>query len=380
MSGGLSGLAPSRGASAAKSRGSLPPSAPLPCGAPPRPAGGGHARRSLASAGLKGREKSVLSRFRCGVSEKRSITTARASPSEREALWSLNSCPARVSGPTFVRRTPLRRHGLDPRRRKSSIIARPFEAGSSCSQWTTFSMTTSKPPWPSTVSQSVRVMAWRNMRTSFPSSPMSPAGQGTGRIVAARATVFRPGHSFCVKAGSLSMALPYGPPASDGVHKCPNNQSLVPIQDLDSADPDSIRLLLLPQPWRGGGGCEGTSWSGIGTRMRSRSPEEEGAGPGALPVAGRGQRGRSATRNKGEPAYPMSDIGAGEGLRPFEPRLRGSSPVVPHHPRRGVSGKLSTTTARAPPSERKALAWFKARATWTRHRVFWWRVGLSTPP
>ena len=118
------------------------------------------------------------------------------------------------------------------------------------------------------------------------------------------------------------MALPYGPPATDVVHKYPNNQSLVPIQGLDSADPDSIRLLLLPQPWRRGGGCEGTSPPGIGTRMRSRSPEEEGAGPGALPVAGRGQRGRSATRNKGEPAYPMSYIGAGEGLRPFEPPSR----------------------------------------------------------
>ena len=32
-----------------------------------------------------------------------------------------------------------------------------------------------------------------------------------------------------------------------------------------------------------------------GTRMRSRSLEEEGAGPGALPVAGRGQRGRRRT-------------------------------------------------------------------------------------
>ena len=243
MSGGLSGLAPSRGASAAKSPGSLPPPAPLPCGAPPRPAGGGHARRSLASAGLKGREKSVLSRFQCGVSEKRSITTARASPSEREALWSLNSCPARVSGPPFVRRTPLRRHVLDPARRKSSIIARASEAGVSCSQWTTFSMTTSRLPWPSTVSQSVRVMAWRNMRTSFPSSPMSPAGQGTGPIVAARASVFRHGQLLARQGRESSIALPYGPPASDVVHKCPNNQSLVPIQGLDSADPDSIRLL-----------------------------------------------------------------------------------------------------------------------------------------
>ena len=87
VSGGLSGLAPSRGALAAKNPGSLPPPAPLLCGAPPRPAGGGHVRRSLASVGVKGRWKSVLSRLQCGISEKRSTTTARASPSERVALW-----------------------------------------------------------------------------------------------------------------------------------------------------------------------------------------------------------------------------------------------------------------------------------------------------
>ena len=145
----------------------------------------------------------------------------------------------------------------------------------------------------------------------------------------------RPGHwpdrcglAIRLQAGSLSIPLLYGPPASGVIHKYPNNQSLVPIQGLDSTDPDSIGLLLLPQPWRGGGGCEGTSPPGIGTRMRSRSPEEEGAGPGALPVAGRGQRGRSATRSKGEPAYPVSYTGAGEGLRPFEPRLAGSPPFL----------------------------------------------------
>ena len=57
-----------------------------------------------------------------------------------------------VSHPPFVRWPPIRRHVLDPRRRKSSIISRPFEAGFSCSYWTIFSMTTSKPPWRSTVS------------------------------------------------------------------------------------------------------------------------------------------------------------------------------------------------------------------------------------
>ena len=78
----------------------------------------------------------------------------------------------------------------------------------------------------------------------------------------------------------------------------------------------------------------------------------------------------TATRNKGEPAYPMSYIGAGEGLRPFEPRPGEALPWFPHHPRRGVSGMLSTTTARGSPSERKALWLSKSRATWTRHRGF----------
>ena len=46
----------------------------------------------------------------------------------------------------------LRRHGRDPRRRKSSIMSRPLAAGFCWSYWTIFSVTTSKPPWPSTVS------------------------------------------------------------------------------------------------------------------------------------------------------------------------------------------------------------------------------------
>ena len=35
-----------------------------------------------------------------------------------------------------------------------------------------------------------------------------------------------------------------------------------------------------------------------------------------------------------------------------------------------ATGKLSTTTARAPPSERKALGWLKSLATPVRHRGF----------
>ena len=76
------------------------------------------------------------------------------------------------------------------------------------------------------------------------------------------------------------MAGPYVPPASPVVHKYPNNQSLVPNQGLDSADPDSyhcccfhslgeveeevVREPHLPES---------------GPAMRSGSPEEEGRNP-----------------------------------------------------------------------------------------------------
>ena len=68
----------------------------------------------------------------------------------------------------------------------------------------------------------------------------------------------------------------------------------------------------------------------------------------------------------------MSYIGAGEGLRPFEPPTAGSPPLAPSSPPPLPLpwGKLSTTTARAPPSERKALAWLNACATYVRHRGF----------
>ena len=62
------------------------------------------------------------------------------------------TCATSVRHPPFVRWSPIRRHVLDPRRRKSSIISRPLEAGFSCSHWTIFSMTTSRLAWRSTVS------------------------------------------------------------------------------------------------------------------------------------------------------------------------------------------------------------------------------------
>ena len=215
------------------------------------------------------------------------------------------------------------------------------------------------------------------------------------------------------------MAGPYGPRVSDVVHKYLNNQPLVPNQGLDSADPDSIPWLWLPQPCRRGGGCEGTSPSGIGTRHGvavpgrggSGSRRDSGSGTGAQPEsarrARRGSGAGAATRSKGEPAYPMSYIGAGEGLRPFEPPTGESAPLAPPSPpplpplppppvRRhdapcegvdtrclhptglypggggqsvptcvhcGFPGTAWTTTARNAPSESGALGLLKGRAT-----------------
>ncbi len=95
-------------------------------------------------------------RVQCGCPGTAWTTTARASPSESGALGLLKgratSCATSVRHPPFVRWSPIRRHVLDPRRRKSSIMSRPLEAGFSCSPRTIFSMTTSRLAWRSTVS------------------------------------------------------------------------------------------------------------------------------------------------------------------------------------------------------------------------------------
>ena len=100
--------------------------------------------------------QSVSTRVQCGFPGTAWTTTARASPSESGALGLLKgratSCATYVRHPPFVSGPPIRRHVLDPRRRKSSIIPRPFEAGFSCSPCTIFSMTTSRLAWRSTVS------------------------------------------------------------------------------------------------------------------------------------------------------------------------------------------------------------------------------------
>ena len=118
--------------------------------------GGGHAMPAPHGALPHRMWQSVPNRFQCGFPGTTWTTTARAAPSESGALGLLKgratSCATSVRHPPLVSGPPIRRHVLDPRRRKSSIIPRPLEAGFSCSHWTIFSMTTSRLAWRSTVS------------------------------------------------------------------------------------------------------------------------------------------------------------------------------------------------------------------------------------
>ena len=148
----LPGAAP-----AAKNRGSLPPLPPPPVWRHDAACEGVdtrcRCRRGLYPIGFG---QSVPTRIQYGFPGTAWTTTARASPSESGALGLLKgratTCATSVRHPPFVSGPPIRRHVLDPRRRKSSIMSRPFEAGFSCSHWTIFSMTTARPAWRSTVS------------------------------------------------------------------------------------------------------------------------------------------------------------------------------------------------------------------------------------
>ena len=108
---------------------------------------------------------------------KLSTTTARTPPSERKTLGWLKSRATPVRHQGFLGDALVRLHRLDPRRRKSSIISRPLEAGFSCSHWSIFSMTTSKPPWCSTVSQSASAIACRRPATPVATAPLSRDAQ-----------------------------------------------------------------------------------------------------------------------------------------------------------------------------------------------------------
>ena len=131
------------------------------------------------------------------------------------------------------------------------------------------------------------------------------------------------------------MAGPYRPRASDVFHKYLNNQSFVPSQGLDSADLDSYHMLLLPQLWSGGGGgCEGTSPSGIGTRHAVALPGRGGSGSRrATAPCEAGTAGPAPQRVvPGSQPTQCNTLGLARGSGPFEPPTGGTPPCPPSSP------------------------------------------------
>ena len=122
-----------RGASAVKNAGSLPPLAPLSCGAPPRRARGdgqGTASfRFVASDAGNPCCHASDAVFRGSPKPQRPGLR----PLREKRLWLSRVCTIQVNNLVSVEYSPIRRHLLDPQRRKSSIIPRPFDTGPSCS-------------------------------------------------------------------------------------------------------------------------------------------------------------------------------------------------------------------------------------------------------
>ena len=116
-------------------KGGFAPSTSSPSRAAPRRAvrGGGHAGRRPTALYRGGLGESVSTHVQCGFPGTALTTAARAAPYDSAVLWLPNACTTCMRHPTLVRWPAIRRHGRAPRRRKSSIILRPLEAGSSCS-------------------------------------------------------------------------------------------------------------------------------------------------------------------------------------------------------------------------------------------------------
>ena len=64
----------------------------------------------------------------CGLPGKACTTTARAPPSESVDSWLSRACTIQVNNLVCVAYSPIRRHELAPRRRKSSINSLPLDA------------------------------------------------------------------------------------------------------------------------------------------------------------------------------------------------------------------------------------------------------------
>ena len=107
--------------------GALPPPSPVSCGAPGEAGTRGAQLRYVCR---RGRGESVPTRVQYGFPGKAPTTAARTGPSESGALGLLKSRATFVRHQAFVSGALIRRHGLDPRRRKLSIHPAPAEAAS----------------------------------------------------------------------------------------------------------------------------------------------------------------------------------------------------------------------------------------------------------
>ena len=138
---------PPRCRTSGQKRGVAPSTIP-PSRAARRRAGRGGDRRGRRPTALyrRGLGESVPTRVRCGFPGIASTTAARAAPSDSAVLWLPNACTTWMRHPTLVRWPPIRRHGLDPRRRKSSIDPAPAEAAVFSSAWSIVSTTASRTP------------------------------------------------------------------------------------------------------------------------------------------------------------------------------------------------------------------------------------------
>ena len=117
-------------APASKKGGSLPPPAPLSCGAPLRRARGD--TRGAASLSFSAADAGNPCCPASDAAFRGSPPPQRGggAPSEREALWVLKACATYVRHQVFVSGALIRRHRLDPQRRKLSTHPAPAEAAS----------------------------------------------------------------------------------------------------------------------------------------------------------------------------------------------------------------------------------------------------------
>ena len=167
----------SDGAPASKNPGSLSPPAPLSCGAPLRRAKRGH--RCAASLRFVAPDAGNPCCPTSDAAFRESLQPQRRGvrPLRKRRCGGIAIMKRLGEHRCFLPVSPIRRHLLDPQRRKSSIIRRPSNAGVSCSSCLIFL----RAPCRSTVSQSASEMACPRTAASV----LAPPGS---RVVQARRT------------------------------------------------------------------------------------------------------------------------------------------------------------------------------------------------